>query len=851
MKPCCPELRAKFEAESKLHAEDVIAAKQIDADSDEALTGRTALHLAASHGCYRALRVLLSHADADLLSPGGLLGQTPLHMAARRNDAACVHAILADGRCDARALNCLDRGNETPLMRAVRRNAVLATHLLCQRADLDVGVKSSYKGFTALHLATMRPELAACMRVILRRGGVSTSLASDDGCTPLHAAMWFNNGEAVRVLLTNPLTDVNFANKLGWSPLTMGLRALAQNQAEVLSGGSVERNPGSGELRQHGACQQAGAASQRGGADADDAGDVLPWAEAMLRDAADDSATVASDARSVGSRSTGSAASVGHAPAASVGGSGRRDEWAATEVQARLDAYTAAAAGTADLIAALHALICDLRVDLTRREAKRWAPFPKDALAVARKYKLHQAVCLLEAAIKARHFPQRVQGMTDPKLAAWFSARSMGVSASSAVLACGVGVKSISDLLGLAELVESDESILASMDMPLLDRQRLRRGLASLWEQCGGGSESADAVAASITPRSWAEEGIELEAAVAAAVAAASAAPEAAAAGRDGGGAGSGGGGDDDDEAEAEAAAVAAAVAGGGSAGDAGGDAGGGDEGTEGANGGADGGGGEAGGGGVLAEGAALVGAEEAAARLDLPLRSLLSDLGVLGEAAPLLLALRPPVTDRVGLAALSAEAEAEVREALPAAKRPKFEAAVAEARQLRRHQSGVASEELRAFLGSRGLDEETWAPVLLKLGARRPSHLIAVRREHLEGESIAPLQREAFFRAVEAIDGAGKSPAAAATADRDISSPAHSPAPPATTEPAQPTTLIGFVNYWLSRLYADRPAIAITLIVLIIGAIVAGVVTGSLAATDVIGGDGSAARLLRGSAIK
>jgi hypothetical protein len=168
------------------------------------------------------------------------------------------------------------------------------------------------------------------------------------------------------------------------------------------------------------------------------------------------------------------------------------------------------------------------------------------------------------------------------------------------------------------------------------------------------------------------------------------------------------------------------------------------------------------------------------------------------------------------------------------------LDGAVAESRQLPRHTSGVASLELRSFLHARGLDEDTWAPVLVRLGARRPSHLLSVRREHLEGESIPPLQREAFFRAVGGIDETGR-PAAASSEHTAVA--VLPPADPETPVPApvtEPTTLIGFVNFWLTKLYADRPVLAIFLIVLIIGAIVAGVVTGSLAASDVVGGGDS-----------
>ena len=220
---------------------------------------------------------------------------------------------------------------------------------------------------------------------------------------------------------------------------------------------------------------------------------------------------------------------------------------------------------------------------------------------------------------------------------------------------------------------------------------------------------------------------------------------------------------------------------------------------------------------------------------LDLPLRSLLADCGVLQELEGRLLMLDPPVTSRTELARLGAGREALLLAGLSADSASRARAAIAEAKQLPRHSSRAAPEELGAFLRERGLDDDLWRPILTRLGARRPSHLGAVRREHLEGEAIPPLQRDAFFRAVEGLPGAssgregGQGAVAASPSQVLLAEPRGSAAE------EHPSSLLGFVNFWLLKLYRDRPTIAIALVVVIIVAIVGGIVFGSISAADAV----------------
>jgi len=837
--------------------------------AEDAELGRTAMHLAAQYGCYRALRVLLSHPDCDLMLRAGRLRLTPLHVAVRHDQAACVAAILEDARCGEAVVNALDAKGETPLIRGVRRGSALSVHLLCKRADVRVGVRAQCMGLTALHMAAMSCNRCPCLRAMLRRADVDPSAASADGCTPLHAAVWSNSPDAVRTLLAHPATNANAGNELAWSPLTMGLRGLAQARARLE--GEADKAWAAGQ-RQLGASRatvrspaDAAGGPRRDAGDEDDE-DAVPWAGAMSAAVGeeDDAATVSSaGARSVGGQSDVSGRS-GGAPG-SVSSSSSSSSVATGQGKGRRHGpdHTGAGDDAAALVRAVVVLTSDLRVDLTRRERKPWRLFPKDAAAVARKYRLRDAERLVAHVMERRGTETLQKGHCDSQLAAWFTSRGVGAAAASAVMSCSMGVRELRDLRVLAEAAREAPDLLVELDMPVLDRSRLGKELRSVLEECEREGKSCPGV----LPRAWEEEALQLDAEVSTALARANsdgAEEEAGEAGGEqvggdgGGGSLAGGRGEEGKRdgpqgaeageeggstAAAGAGASAAAVAGGGARDDATGGAAG-DAVPPAAD-------------GVPPPPAPPRPAPPAASPpsgLDLPFRSLLRDYGLPAEAEDRLAALDPPVTTRNRLAAIAPADQAAVADGLGPEVATQLAACVDEARQLPRHSSGVAARELADFLSAKGLDDAVWLPILARLGARRPSHLVSVRPEHVAAETIAPLQRDAFFRAVGTLPGAKQhEPLAApdsgagggATALHHAGS--ASAAAPLVAEEAHPQSLIGFVNFWLVRLYRDRPVVATVLIVVVILAIVGGVVFGTLSATDVVG-SGSSARLLRGS---
>lgn len=205
--------------------------------------GDTAACLAARHGSFECLSLLLVEAGADpnqadseggapahYAATGGHLecldvictvrgdvnqadadGATALHRAAAAGHLACVERLL---RADAD----LDRGSKfgsTPVMHAARRGRVDCLRLLADAgADLD---KANRDGSTAAHYAAAS-EKAECLELLVDRG-VNVTVRAKNGSTPAHWAAYSGRPDCLR-LLRDAGVDLAARDLTGWTPAT-------------------------------------------------------------------------------------------------------------------------------------------------------------------------------------------------------------------------------------------------------------------------------------------------------------------------------------------------------------------------------------------------------------------------------------------------------------------------------------------------------------------------------------------------------------------------------------------------------------------------------------------------------
>jgi len=104
----------------------------------------------------------------------------PLHDACRNGDLDAAKKALG---ASPGAINELDKSKLTPLMYAVRTNAVLAEFLIKKGADVKI---KGFMGGQALHSAAVKHNVEA-MKVLLDNGA-DVNARDDGGATPAHFA---------------------------------------------------------------------------------------------------------------------------------------------------------------------------------------------------------------------------------------------------------------------------------------------------------------------------------------------------------------------------------------------------------------------------------------------------------------------------------------------------------------------------------------------------------------------------------------------------------------------------------------------------------------------------------------
>lgn len=128
-------------------------------------------------------------------------GNTPLHWATENGHAQIVNRLI-EAEADMNKTN--NRNGETPLMLAAARGHLMAIEqLVSHKADVDA---TNSSGQTALFIAASsgclecKEEIGAIITALIN-GGAHVNMQNPDGWTPLMAATFANNPQAVDALL--------------------------------------------------------------------------------------------------------------------------------------------------------------------------------------------------------------------------------------------------------------------------------------------------------------------------------------------------------------------------------------------------------------------------------------------------------------------------------------------------------------------------------------------------------------------------------------------------------------------------------------------------------------------------
>lgn len=170
-----------------------LLARHPDSINDQGILGWTPLHLAAQSGQTEVAELLLNHANLDLQDA---LGNTPLHWAAYFGHGKVVELLL---RHKAK-VELKDTIGNRPLDFAVQENFLpIAEMLVTNGANLNEAGK--WYGQFPLHIAVRNGNVEG-VRLLLRHGANVNSVEINSA-TPLDFAIMGDSPEIVQLLLTN------------------------------------------------------------------------------------------------------------------------------------------------------------------------------------------------------------------------------------------------------------------------------------------------------------------------------------------------------------------------------------------------------------------------------------------------------------------------------------------------------------------------------------------------------------------------------------------------------------------------------------------------------------------------
>ena len=198
--------------------------------------GNTPLHVAVMHDNRPTVEILLRHLSAnrttDIIEFKNFNGQTAFHLA---TSPEMLNVLLKNNA----KLSTANDG-KTTLHYAVRKNDLQAVECILKYLKemnlMEIIELKCLNGETALHWATAHGPDIEVLRILLKYNA-SVTAQDNDGDTPLHWAVVYNNAQAVGCLAehqqTRSVNAVEIKNSTGSTPLH--LAAAAVRDAKVLS----------------------------------------------------------------------------------------------------------------------------------------------------------------------------------------------------------------------------------------------------------------------------------------------------------------------------------------------------------------------------------------------------------------------------------------------------------------------------------------------------------------------------------------------------------------------------------------------------------------------------------------
>lgn len=207
------------------------------------LSGKTALHIAASQGNLRFIKMLLGYGidvnESDELGRSALVyaingnkleaikyllangasamqqdmyGQTPLHFAVQTKNVDCIRILQATG---ANSMT-KDTYGTTPLSLAMNQSQTMVATLIGKDRSLQ-----NSDGESPLHIAVIENANLEKLNFLLSVG-FQINKRDKNGNTPLHLAVQLKRSEMIPMLLSNN-ANVFISNNIGVSPLSFVL----------------------------------------------------------------------------------------------------------------------------------------------------------------------------------------------------------------------------------------------------------------------------------------------------------------------------------------------------------------------------------------------------------------------------------------------------------------------------------------------------------------------------------------------------------------------------------------------------------------------------------------------------
>ncbi|XP_061536518.1 85/88 kDa calcium-independent phospholipase A2 isoform X1 [Phycodurus eques] len=170
----------------------------------------SAAHIAVDTG----LRECLKHNYVQSqINARDALGQTPLHLACERSDAACVKELLDESQA---RTDCRDQQGETPMHIAAKHDSPAVIQVLCSRLCSGVNELNN-SGETPLHVSCRLGRVEAVKALL---GGGAKCNVPGGGGYPIHSAMKYSEKSCTEEILKADPDQLHAEDSLyGGTPL--------------------------------------------------------------------------------------------------------------------------------------------------------------------------------------------------------------------------------------------------------------------------------------------------------------------------------------------------------------------------------------------------------------------------------------------------------------------------------------------------------------------------------------------------------------------------------------------------------------------------------------------------------